>query len=129
MAYGNQFQANYGQPMYPVYPYQVQPNPPQPQSNMIWVQGEGGAKSYLMQPNTTLPLWDSESQTIYLKTTDITGKPTIKVLDYTIRGNEPTPENIDVYVKKQDFDEFAENVKKQLSKLSPKQRKFDVEED
>lgn len=61
----------------------------QPQNNLIWVQGEAGAKSYLVAPNQTVQLWDSESQTIYLKSADASGMPSIKVLDYTIRDNAP----------------------------------------
>lgn len=56
--------------------------------NIIWVQGEAGAKSYLVAPNTTVQLWDSESQTIYLKSADASGMPSIKALDYTIRETQ-----------------------------------------
>lgn len=62
--------------------------PSQPNNGLggiIWVQGEAGAKSYLVAPNTTVQLWDSESQTIYLKSADASGMPSIKTLDYTIR--------------------------------------------
>lgn len=55
------------------------------QGGLIWVQGEAGAKSYLVAPNNTVQLWDSESQTIYLKSADASGMPSMKVLDYTIR--------------------------------------------
>lgn len=58
-------------------------------SNMIWVSGEAGAKAYLVAPNTTVQLWDSEAQHIYLKSADASGMPTIKTLDYTIRDNGP----------------------------------------
>lgn len=57
----------------------------QQQSSIIWVQGEAGAKSYLVAPNTTVALWDSENQTIYLKSADAAGMPSMKTLDYTIR--------------------------------------------
>lgn len=56
--------------------------------NLIWVQGEAGAKSYLVAPNKTIPLWDSENQTIYLKSADASGMPSMKILDYTIRTQE-----------------------------------------
>lgn len=59
----------------------------QPQSGIIWVQGEAGAKSYMIAPNTTVQLWDSESQTIYLKSADASGMPSMRILDYTIRDN------------------------------------------
>ena len=27
--------------------------------SMIWVQGEEGARAYMVAPNSTVPLWDS----------------------------------------------------------------------
>jgi hypothetical protein len=54
-------------------------------SPLIWVQGEAGAKSYLLAPGNTVALWDSESQTIFLKSADASGMPSMRVLEYTIR--------------------------------------------
>lgn len=80
----------------PYYPYQQisptsMPGTSQQQqgSGIIWVQGEAGAKSYLVSPNSTVPLWDSERQTIYLKSADISGMPSMRILDYTIRSEAP----------------------------------------
>lgn len=66
-------------------PHQMSQSGIQNQGSIIWVQGEAGAKSYLVAPNNTVQLWDSESQTIYLKSADASGMPSMKVLDYTIR--------------------------------------------
>ena len=117
MAY-NYFPATYQQPVY--YPQQAQPQPqqtaPAPQS-LIWVQGEAGAKSYLVAPNSTVTLWDSESQTIYIKSADATGMPSIRTLDYTIRGSE---EKVAVnYVTESEFDQIKkeiDEIKKSLGK-------------
>lgn len=99
MAY-NPYQAPYQQYTLP-FP-QMTPTPTVPpqtttvpsqqgqNSNLIWVQGEAGAKSYLVAPNTTVQLWDSEAQTIYLKSADGSGMPSMKILDYTIRDNNST---------------------------------------
>ena len=62
----------------------------QPQRNtgrnpIIWIQGEGSAKAYPVGPGETVSLWDSEAQTIYLKSADMSGMPSMKILDYTIR--------------------------------------------
>lgn len=86
MAYGGGFPVTYPQ-YYSQYP---QVSAPQQNSSIIWVQGEAGAKSYLVAPNTTVQLWDSERQTIYLKSADASGMPSIKTLDYTIRSEAPT---------------------------------------
>ena len=96
MAYNAGFPATY-QPVYYQPSYQPQmPQQPVQQNNggIIWVSGEAGAKAYLVAPNTTVQLWDSEAQTIYLKSADASGMPTMKILDYTIRSqvasNAPT---------------------------------------
>ena len=70
----------YGQP-------NIQPRQNQPQNSLIWVQGEAGAKAYPVAPNTTVQLWDSENQIVYLKSADASGMPSMKILDYTIRDN------------------------------------------
>lgn len=94
MAYNNVFPVGY-QPAQMYYPQMQQSQQaqqvqqPQQSNGIIWVQGEAGAKSYLVAPNTTVQLWDSESQVIYLKSADASGMPSIKILDYTIRDAAP----------------------------------------
>lgn len=78
------------QPYFPQYynpQYQQQQQQAQVSNGIIWVQGEAGAKSYMVAPNNTVQLWDSESQTIYLKSADASGMPSMRILDYTIRSN------------------------------------------
>ena len=92
-AYPNAYQGTY-QPMYyqyyqPAYQNQQLQQPAQTNSNLIWVQGEAGAKSYLVAPNNTVQLWDSERQTIYLKSADASGMPSMKILDYKVRDAVP----------------------------------------
>ena len=91
MAY-NYFPQTYSAPVY--YPTQSNAYPTQQNvgantNALIWVQGEAGAKSYMVAPNQTVVLWDSEAQVVYLKSADATGMPSIKTLDYTIRGGSP----------------------------------------
>ena len=96
MAYSNYFPAGY-QPMQmyqqPMQQMTQQPQA-QPQQNstgLIWVQGEGAAKSYLVAPGNTVALFDNESQTIYIKSADASGMPSMRILDYTFR--DTTPQN------------------------------------
>lgn len=82
-------------------------------SALIWVQGIEGAKSYLVAPNTTVQLWDSESQIIYLKSADSSGMPSIKILDYTIRENSNTNKpsfSGENYATKDEFEQFKKSV-------------------
>jgi hypothetical protein len=71
----------------------VAPTQPTQNNGIIWVQGEAGAKSYMVAPNTTVQLWDSESQTIYLKSADASGMPSMRIIDYTIRDSTPKAPN------------------------------------
>ena len=134
MAYNNGFPAGY-QYMMPQQQAQYIPQQaPQQQGGITWVSGEAGAKAYLVAPNTTVQLWDSEAQTIYLKSADASGMPTMKILDYVIREaqaqNTPTlmQDNLPEYVTRSDFDSFVEKVQKQFDKMSAKKRR-DVEDD
>lgn len=134
MAYNNVFPMGYQpigyQPQMQMQPQQ-QPQAQQQNGQMIWVQGETGAKSYLLTPNTTMPLWDSERQTIYLKSTDASGMPSMKILDYTIRDNpqpqvpiqEATP--MPDFVTHDEFKKFERDIKSQIRNLSKKEAKGD----
>lgn len=93
MAYNNYFPAGY-QPYYPQQYSVPQSQQNTQQSGIIWVQGEAGAKSYMVAPNTTVQLWDSESQTIYLKSADASGMPSMRIIDYTIRDNVARTPNL-----------------------------------
>ena len=89
MAYNNYFPAGY-QP-YQNYPMQNNAYPQmntqqqQIQNGIIWVQGEAAAKSYPVAPNSSVALWDSEANVIYIKSADGSGMPSMKVVDYTMR--------------------------------------------
>lgn len=110
MAYNNGFPLSYSQMVMPQY---QQPMPAQqPQGNgVVWVQGEAAAKSYLLAPNTTLALWDSERQTIYLKSADAAGMPTMKTLDYTIRQAAATLPAEGGWATKDEINELAKQIK------------------
>lgn len=106
MAYNNGFPLGY--PQY-IPQYQPQQNTAQ-NDTMIWVQGINGAKSYLVAPNSTVRLWDSEAQTIYIKSADSSGMPSMKILDYTVREEQQPQasviENHKEYVTHEELDSF-----------------------
>lgn len=95
----------------------------QAQTGLIWVQGEAAAKSYLVAPGSTVQLWDSEEKVIYLKSADTSGMPSMKILDYTIRGEEKKPAV--AYATKEDLEALAEKVKE----LSRRRRGVKEDED
>ena len=126
--YNNVFPATYQQ----YYPQTYQTAPMVNQQNsqqqanggIIWVQGEAGAKSYLVAPNTTVQLWDSENQVIYLKSADASGMPNIKVLDYTVRSaqDDSKPLNLESnkYISKNELNglkDELESLKHDVEKI------------
>ena len=113
MAYYNGgFPATY-QPMFPQYQAPVMQTQQQvPQNGLIWVQGEQAAKSYLVAPNSTVQLWDSEEKVIYLKSADASGMPSMKILDYTIRGDANTVQAPAAeYATKEDLKALEEKIR------------------
>ena len=116
MVYPTAYQPNYQQ-YYPQATGQSYNASNQNQSNnLIWVQGEAGAKSFLVAPNTTVQLWDSESPTIYLKSADASGMPSMRILDYTFRdeqkGTSALAEQYKVdYVTHEELKSFEEEIR------------------
>ena len=110
--FNNGYPATYQNPfLYPQPSYQ----PAQNQQGMIWVQGEAGAKSYMVAPNNTVQLWDSEAQTVYIKSADASGMPSMKILDYKIREASQAAPAVDgrSYATKEEID----GILKQISTL------------
>lgn len=93
-------------------------------NGIIWVQGKNGADNYNLAPNSLMPLWDSERQTIYLKSTDYMGRPITQILDYTIRdSNQPDnkPSDKPNYATTDDINSLKNEIellKKQLERSS-----------
>ena len=114
MAYYNGgFPATYQQ----MYPPVMQTQQQAPQQGLIWVQGEQAAKSYLVAPNSTVQLWDSEEKVIYLKSADASGMPSMKILDYTIRGDANTVQApVTEYATKDDLKALEEKIREEIGR-------------
>lgn len=146
MAYNNGFPMTYQQ-YYPQYQQYQQPQQVQQQqqmqqqqapqqSNIIWVSGEAGAKAYLVAPNTTVQLWDSENNCIYLKSADASGMPSIKTLDYTIRDAVQPVQTLQVnegeFIHRDELDALKrqiEGLEKEIQRLKPKRGEHNVKSD
>ena len=62
----------------------------QQSSQIIWVSGEAGAKSYLVAPGNTVMLLDAENSVFYLKSADASGMPLpLRIFDYKERSVMP----------------------------------------
>ena len=98
---------------------------PQPQVNqgLLWVSGEIGAKSYLVAPNSTVLLMDSDAQRFYLKSADNAGMPSLRIFEYNevtnIPQNAPQAPNLDENVLNDKFvtREEYEGLKRQYESI------------
>jgi hypothetical protein len=111
----NQMQSAVVQPSAPSQPMQQQ------SSQIIWVSGEAGAKSYLVAPGNTVMLLDAENSVFYLKSADASGMPLpLRIFDYKERttaaqqafGGSVTAEsvNLDNFVTRKEFDELKASI-------------------
>lgn len=97
----------------------------EPVNNLIRVTGIDGAKAYQMQPNSTVVLFDSSEDLLYVKSTDGAGFPTIRTFSFSpIEQQEVAPTND--YISREEFEEFKKEIKQygkqsiQQSKSKPK---------
>ena len=86
-----------------------------PTNSRICVQGEAGAKSYLVAPNTTQDLWDSEKPIIYVKSADASGLPSMKILDYKVR--ESAPAEMPNFVTHDEMEKFKEYIESKFNEM------------
>ena len=80
----NQFAQPYQQPIQTNHT----PMPMQSQqtNDMIWVLNENEATSYPVAPNNSVVLWDKNNPTIYIKSVNAQGMPSMRILDFTERN-------------------------------------------
>lgn len=149
----NQFKGQYQQPQIqnqqpfsqPFSQPIQQPMAMQPQTNdmMIWVLSRGEAESFPVAPNNSVILWDKNDEVIYIKSANMQGVPSMRVLDYkerTVDNAPKTPEKHeckcgDKFVLKNDFQALQsefEALRSELEELKAKPKaktaKKEVEE-
>lgn len=141
MASFNYFPATYQQ-YYPQQPQQYTPSvtapaqySAQPQQSgtngLIWVQGEAGAKSYLVAPNTTVLLMDSEAERFYIKSSDASGMPMpLRVFEYHETVTEQPKADLGgvEYVTTTEFAELKKEVEGLIGKSSKARKEIEVNE-
>lgn len=84
---------------------------PQHTNDLIFVLGQNEAESYPVAPNNTVTLWDKNNPTIYIKSANAQGVPSIRILDFVERvpNGSKTPEKHvcncgDKFVTKEQFE-------------------------
>ena len=52
-----------------------------PSNDMLWVLNETEATSYPVDPNNSVTLWDKNKDTVYIKSVNMQGVPSMPILD------------------------------------------------
>ena len=136
-----QFNQQYQQPM--SQPIQQAPMQTQPTNDFLWVLNENEATSYPVAPNNTVTLWDKNLPTIYIKSVNAQGVPSMRILDFTERSAAaPKTTSIPSFDSKNNFvtidsfnaleakfDALESKVDELRPKSSAKTKKVEVEND
>jgi hypothetical protein len=74
------------------YQQPMQAAQPAQNNGIQWVQGETGAKAFVIGAGQSVLLMDSESNVFYIKSTDNSGMPLpLRIFDYTERAVQNAP--------------------------------------
>lgn len=100
--YSGYLPQNY-QPVIQAQQMQPQPQTFQGQNSIIWVSGMQEAQMYPVAPNNAVALWEQSGKTIYLKSADATGKPTMRVYDLVERTETASTASVPSDMKTADY--------------------------
>ena len=114
-----------------------QPMAQQGNNGLIWVQGEAGAKSYLVAPGNTVMLMDSEGERFYLKSADASGMPMpLRIFEYKERTETPSQAfsgpvtaqnvNFDNFVTREEFEQRMASIASQCQCRNKSKNREDV---
>jgi hypothetical protein len=117
---------------------------PQQTSDMIWVLNESEATSFPVALNNSVVLWDKNNPTIYIKSMNAQGVPSMRVLDFSERMPDNAPKTpvehkcqcggkfvpIEDFKRLQEeFGALQEKVDALNAKATTKSKKVEVEND
>ena len=106
----NPYASLLGQTPYYNQPMNNQLFPQQITQNLIRVNGIEGAKAYQMSANSTVALFDTNEDIMYVKTTDGAGFPIIRTFSFTeIKEDTRATQNTD-YISRQEFEDFKKEL-------------------
>lgn len=97
------------------YPQSVTPVTQQTQNTFAWIQGEDAARNYPVAPGNTIVLIDSEKPIMYMKTTDLSGRPQPMQIRYLVskedfdklQNGASFSSNSDAYITREEFEKYV----------------------
>ena len=121
----------YQQPQQQQQMQQQQQSPQQSNGYFYYVNGIEGAKAFLCTPNSSVVLFDSDSNKFFIKSANQQGQASLKAFEYSEIADKTPPKsnvNVDVdkYVGRKEFDKLSaefESLKAQFKKDNNKENK------
>lgn len=77
-------------------------------TQLIRVNGIDSAKAYPTAPNSTVPLFDANEDIMYIKSTDASNFPTIRIFRFLEEQETQIP--VQQYVTLEEFNKFKEEI-------------------
>lgn len=125
--YGGYTQPYTPTPQYNNYQTQQQTQPQQTYIPLTFVNGEVGAKAFIMQPNSTIYMQDSDSDKLFIKKSDAQGKSTMRKFKLVeLDENDQTIENkvqkdmSSNFISKEQLEALKQEFEGKLSELNAK---------
>ena len=131
----NQYKGQYQQmpmqqPMVQQMPMQPMAQPTQT-NDLIFVLNETEATAYPVAPNNSVTLWDKNNDVVYIKSVNMQGVPSMRILDYKERTADNAPKTPveheckcgSKFVSKKDFEALQsdfEALRSELEELKAK---------
>lgn len=107
--------ANYYNPYYQ-QPYQMpiaipqqMQQPQQQASGIVWVDSDADAMNHIVMPNGCVTMRSTDGKTVYFKSADASGKPSIEA--YTLQPRQAEKKEMPDYVTRQEVIELINQLK------------------
>ena len=124
---------NYNNPYfnpYQAYPYTQQTPTQQPQTNYLqltFINGIEGAKAFIVAPNQTIYLKDSDSNILYEKKADAQGRYTLTAFELKqIEINTPSPAPVNAYATTSDLNALKSSFMEQMNIITSQLEKLNL---
>lgn len=94
---------------YPSYYMPAYQQPVQPQQGVVWVSSDAEAMNHIVMANSCVTLRSTDGKTVYFKSADASGKPSIEI--YSLQPRQTVEEAKPDYVTRQEVIDLINQLK------------------
>lgn len=85
-------------------------------NGIIWVQGEAGARAYIVTPGASILLMDSDAPRFYIKSADQSGVPSLRIFEYNEYSQTAAPKS-ESFATRAEYDALLEKYNELAAKI------------